>query len=194
MRHVVVLALMLVAGAVGCPLIKHGSSSSSSSSTSAPASRSGPASTAPPPYVKVGPDASISSKMVCGTEGQAAIAALLNETTKSVTTPTWKNDTYSCKYVYPSGTMGLAVKELHTKAETDSYVASLQKQYGVKQKFDLGQGAFVTPDGKVVARKDYKVLTVDPTTLPAQFGQPPTTRANIAIGAASALMGCWTGA
>src|SRR5690348_3319960 len=76
-----------------------GSSSSTTSSTSAGPARTGPASTAPPPYVNVGPDPSVSSKMVCGTEGQAAIAAFLNETTTKVTTPVWANHVYSCTYV-----------------------------------------------------------------------------------------------
>ena len=132
--------------------------------------------------------------MVCGTEGQAAISAFTNVTPAKVTTPTWAQHLYSCDYTYPTGSMGIAVKELSTAAETTAYYNSLIKKYGLKQKFELGQGAFVAPGGEVVTRKDYKVLTVDPSKLPANFGQPPTTRANIAIGAASALMGCWTGA
>ena len=133
--------------------------------------------------------------MVCGTEGQAAIAAFTNETPTKVTTPTWNNDTSTrattCtrRARWASRSRSSPPRPRPTRTTT-----SLQKQFGVKQKFELGQGAFVAPDGKVVTRKDYKVLTVDPTTLPAKFGQPPTTRANIAIGAASALMGCWTGA
>ena len=40
----------------------------------------------------------------------------------------------------------------------------------------LGQGAFQTTNGSVVVRKDWKVLLVDDTGLPAQFGTPPTRR------------------
>jgi len=186
LRSAALVGIVLLAAACGS------SSSSSSPSSSKPAAAG--ATTTYPALVPVGPDPSVSSKMVCGTEGQAAIAAFTNETPTKVTTPKWQQNVYSCTYVYPNGTMGLAVKELATKAETDAYYASLQHQFGLKQKFELGQGAFVAPDGKVVTRKDYKVLTVDPTTLPASFGEPPTSRSNIAIGAASALMGCWTGA
>ena len=64
----------------------------------------------------------------------------------------------------------------------------------MKENFELAQGAFVSPHGFAVTRKDYKVLTVDPTKLPAKFGQPPTTLDNVSVQSAVALMGCWTGA
>jgi hypothetical protein len=144
--------------------------------------------------VKVGPEPSESSKMVCGTEGQAVIAAALNETPTKVTTPTWHDDLYSCTYEYTKGPMGISVQELPTKAATDTYYKSLETKYGVKQPFQLAQGAFISPHSIVVARKDYKVLTIDPTKLPAKFGEPPTIRDNISVQAAEALMGCWTGA
>ncbi len=146
-----------------------------------------------PPYIPV-VDPSTSAQMVCGTEGQASIAAVLNETPTHVTKPTWLDHVYSCDYVYKTGTMGIAVKELSTAAQTTAYFNSLKKTYGLKETFDLGQGAFISPHGVVIARKDYKVLIVDPTRLPAQFGQPPAPRSSISIQAAGALMGCWTGA
>jgi hypothetical protein len=165
------------------------SSSTSTSGSTAPGST-----TTLPAFVKVGPNPSISSKMVCGTEGQASIAAALNATPTNVTNPTWVHDLYSCTYVYATGTMNLSVRELSTAAQTTTYFDQLQHTYGVHEKFALASGAFVSPAGIVVARKDYKVLTVDPTKLPAQFGKPPTSRSNVSVETASALMGCWTGA
>ena len=58
----------------------------------------------------------------------------------------------------------------------------------------LGQGAFTTRDDGAVVRKDYKVLLVDTSRLPAQFGSPPQTRSEVATNVAAAIMGCWTGA
>src|SRR6185312_9585174 len=182
-----VAAGALVAGACG-------SSSSSSSSSQAKAGNPSATTTTYPAVVKVGPGPSVSSKMVCAQEGQSVIAAALNENTTKVTTPTWTNDIYSCTYTYRVGTMGVAVKELATKPQTDAYFKSLQQKYGVKQKFDLAQGAFLAPNGEVVTRKDYKVLDINPTHLPKQFGQPSMSQGNVAIQAAVALMGCWTGA
>ena len=45
-------------------------------------------------------------------------------------------------------------------------MGTAQKIYG------LGQGAFQATDGSVVVRKDWKVLVVDTSGLPAEFGVP----------------------
>ena len=58
----------------------------------------------------------------------------------------------------------------------------------------LGQGAFTTKNLSAVVRKDYKVLTVDISKLPAHFGVPPDSRADVALNTAATIMGCWTGA
>ena len=47
-------------------------------------------------------------------------------------------------------------------------------------------------DGSVVVRKDYKVLLVDITKLPAKFGVPSATRGDVAINVAETIMWCWT--
>ncbi len=49
-------------------------------------------------------------------------------------------------------------------------------------------------DGSVVVRKDYKVLLIDVTKLPPQFGVPPASRGDVAINVAETIMGCWSGA
>ncbi len=144
--------------------------------------------------VPVGPNPSVSAKMICAPEGQNAIGVALNESTLKVTTPTWVGHLYSCKYVYATGTLTLSVKELSRASETTAYFEALQHSLGVEDTLDLGGGGFLARNGTVVVRKDYKVLLVDPTALPAQFGKPPTTRSNVATGVANALMGCWTGA
>ena len=89
----------------------------------------------------------------------------------------------------------LSVKELANKAQTDAYFASLATKLGKTENIKgLGQGAFTTKNLSAVVRKDYKVLTVDISKLPANFGTPPDTRANIALNVAATIMGCWTGA
>src|SRR4051812_23264235 len=76
------------------------SSSSSPTTTTAPRASS----TTYPAFIKV-VDPSDSAKMICGTEGQAVVAAALNETTTKVTTPTWNDHVYACDYVYKTGTL-----------------------------------------------------------------------------------------
>jgi hypothetical protein len=57
----------------------------------------------------------------------------------------------------------------------------------------VAQGAFVAKNGSFVVRKDYKVLVVDPTGLPAQFGSPVRQPADVGIDIGTLLLGCWTG-
>ena len=84
---------------------------------------------------------------------------------------------YSCRYVYTSGVLTLSVKELADKAETDAYFASLATKLGKTENIKgLGQGAFTTKNLSAVVRKDYKVLTVDISGCPPQFGTPPDSR------------------
>ena len=91
--------------------------------------------------------------------------------------------------------MTLSVKEMSNADETTGYFNSLAGKLGKKQELQgLGQGAFLTNDGSVVTRKDYKVLLVDTTKLPARFGVPPSTRGDIAINVSATIMNCWVGA
>ena len=91
--------------------------------------------------------------------------------------------------------MVLSVKELSNQAETSAYFASLRRQLGQHERLHgMGQGAFVTSDGSLVLWKDYKVLLVDTSGLPARFGSESQPRAQIAIGVGLTVLGCWTGA
>ena len=58
---------------------------------------------------------------------------------------------------------------------------------------NLGQGAFQTDNGSTVVRKDWKILTVDISGLPAQFGKPPTSRGDVAVTVADLILACWAG-
>jgi hypothetical protein len=57
----------------------------------------------------------------------------------------------------------------------------------------LGQGAFQATDGSVVVRKDWKVLVVDSSGLPGQFGVPATSSGNVALRVSYQILGCWAG-
>jgi hypothetical protein len=49
-------------------------------------------------------------------------------------------------------------------------------------------------NGSAVVRKDYRVLLVDVSRLPARFGKPIASRSDMSAGVAGVIMGCWTGA
>lgn len=141
-----------------------------------------------------GPTPSRVSKMVCSRHLQRELLPVLGVRPTQVTTPTWASHLYSCRYVYPDGSFGLSVKELSSWAQTKAYFAVLGRQLGDTGKLgDLGQGAFTTGDGSVVVRKDYKVLLVDISGLPASFGKPATPRADVAVTVADEILGCWDG-
>jgi hypothetical protein len=91
--------------------------------------------------------------------------------------------------------MVLSVKELSSERETSAYFASLHRMLGQHEQLSgVGQGAFATKDGSLVLRKDYKVLVVDTSGLPDNFGSPPQPRKQIAVGVGITVLGCWTGA
>ena len=134
--------------------------------------------------------------MICEPEAIKDINETVGVKTVSVSAPTWNDHVYSCDYVYPGGAkMTLSVKELSSADDTTAYFNSLAQKYGQSQSLQgIGQGGFATTNGSVVARKDYKVLFVDVSQLPAQFGVPAQARGDAAINTATDIMGCWTGA
>jgi len=140
---------------------------------------------------------SVSAKMICTPDAANEIyqQATGLKTVKPFA-PRWQEHVYSCDYVYPAGAvMKLSVKEVSSPDETTAYFDSLATKLGkTKDVAQIGQGAFQTPNGSMVVRKDYKILLVDVTKLPAQFGVPSDTRGDVAINVSEAIMGCWTGA
>jgi hypothetical protein len=140
-----------------------------------------------------GPVPSEIALMVCQKKAAGEIQDVLGETAV-VTDRTWVNHLYSCDYRFKAGTIVLSVKELSSWKQTLAYYATLAKSLGNKTTlYDLGQGAFQATDGSVVVRKDWKILLVNITGLPSQFGSPPTTSADVAATVAFIILGCWAG-
>ena len=142
-----------------------------------------------------GPTPSASAQMVCAEEAQKDLASTLGISATAVSTPTWVDHTYACDYTYPAGSVALSVKELTSRVTTDQYYDGLRSTLGQAKRLEgFGQGAFTTPDGSLVLRKDYKVLLVDTSRLGVPFGQGFATRAQVATAVAVTVLGCWTGA
>jgi hypothetical protein len=138
---------------------------------------------------------SVSAQMVCAPEAQSEVASALGVTGTVPVPPTWVDHLYSCRYVYPNGTMALSVKELSSRAQTTAYFESLHELLGQSEQLKgVAQGAFVTKDGSLVLRKDYKVLLVDTSGLPVPFGSAFKSRSQVAVGVGITVLGCWTGA
>ncbi len=133
--------------------------------------------------------------MVCAREAQNELVVSLGANPVQVTTPTWSEHLYSCQYVYSTGTVTLSVKELDSAKQTTAYFNGLGARFGRRPgQLAVGQGAYVTTDGSVVVRKDWKVLYVDVSRLPPQFGQPPQSPSDAGLSVAATIMSCWSGA
>ena len=131
--------------------------------------------------------------MVCAPETRHEIARVLG-VRASVTPPTWFAHAYSCRYRYPNGEFVLTVKELSSWPQTVAYFTALGREQGRSLTVPrLGQGSFQTTNGSMVVRKDWKILTVDISGLPAQFGRPPTSRGDVAVTVADVILACWSG-
>ena len=138
---------------------------------------------------------SVSAKMICADEAKKDIETALGGVKAQPLVPRWSDATYSCAYVFPSGTMALSVKELPNLPATSAYYAALQKKLGVRDgELGLGTAAFVAKNDDVVSRKDNKVLVIDVGGLPKLFGTPAQQRASVAINVGNVILGCWTGA
>jgi hypothetical protein len=184
-RRTVIISLLGVAVCItGC------SSSSAPRSGSTPTTLYSTTLQAPEP---AGKNPSAIAIEVCSKTAQSEIQHILG-VTADVSTPTWANHEYSCRYQYPNGYFVLTVKELSDWSQTYAYFASTGKSLGDTGSLaNLGQGAFTTADGSVVVRKDWKVLFVNIEPLPAQFGNPPTSKADVAYTVADIILACWAG-
>jgi hypothetical protein len=172
---VVVVVVLFALVAAGC-----GGGSSTTSTTQGPL----PAGAQPSPI----------AKQVCQKEARQDIASALGESAK-VSDPTWVDHLYSCRYSYPAtASFKLSVKELSNWAQTYAYFRMLGTELGTTRSLQgLGPGAFQTTNGSVVVRKDWKVLLVDVSPLPSQFGIPPTSSGAVAVTIADVILGCWAG-
>lgn len=180
------IAIVLVIAALVCGACSSAPSAERSSTGGSLAAKRVP--------LPAGPHPSEIAKMVCAPEAQHEISEALGVKPERVSTPTWENHDYSCQYVYDDGSFTLSVKELSSWDETYAYYDGLATQLGKSDTLnDLGQGAFQGTDGSVVVRKDWKVLLVDPSGLPAHFGVPPTSSADVAVTVADVILGCWSG-
>lgn len=161
--------------------------------TQAPASTA-PASAAPASAPQpAGKSPSSISRMICAPKAVAEIAQVMGATA-ALTPPTWTDHLYSCGYRYGEGTMVLSIKELSSWSQTYGYFDQLGRTLHETTPIkELGQGAFITANGSVVVRKDWKILLVDISGVRGEVGSPPKPPGELAIYVAQAILGCWAG-
>ncbi|ODU02003.1 MAG: hypothetical protein ABS81_19085 [Pseudonocardia sp. SCN 72-86] len=163
--------------------------------SSPPPAQPVPSALAPVTAEPAGDNPSESAVLVCSDEAKQDITEALAVPPQSIDTPTWSDHVYSCRYRYDGGAFTLSVKELSSVPETTAFFDETARRLGSAHTLDgLGEGAFVTTDGSVVVRKDFKVLVVDDSALPPGLGTPPLTPPQVALLVARTIIGCWTGA
>jgi hypothetical protein len=104
--------------------------------------------------------------------------------------PTWKDGEYSCALVYEGGArMTVSMTELADDAAATSHFEAAQARLGTASELEgVGDAAFITGDGSVVARTGSHVMVIDVSALPERFGKPAEERGDIAINVASLMM------
>lgn len=149
--------------------------------------------TAAVPPLPAGRSPSPIALMVCQHKVHGEINQVLG-VRATVSDRTWIGHKYSCRYGYPNASFELSVQELSSWPQTLNYFHELGAKLGKVQNLaGLGQGAFRTSGGDVVVRKDWKVLLVDVSGLPSQFGVPSTSATDVAYTVADVVLGCWDG-
>lgn len=132
--------------------------------------------------------------MACSDEVRDETVIYLGIEPTSITTPTWADRLYGCTYIYSGGSIALSIKELATPQDATAYANTLGDRLGrLGDRVPLGDGAFTTRTQSMVMQKDAKVLLVDTSNLPAEFGDPPAAPATIAQLVTAVIAACWTG-
>ena len=142
---------------------------------------------------RAGLEPSTAAEMICQPEAQADIGVILGVQPTQVTTPTWVNHVYSCRYVYTNGVIVLSVREFPDASSTERYLDELAKRLGKRTKPFLAQGGFFTANGSVIVRKDANLLDIDVSQVPAKFGDPSLALGppQVAEGVAVVILKCW---
>ncbi|MFC1412598.1 hypothetical protein ACEZCY_26760 [Streptacidiphilus sp. N1-12] len=180
---------LLVAGVVtGC-----GSSQSTGRPVADPSAAVTGAATVPATAAATQSDGpSDAAHIVCTDTAETQITGALGIDVTKPLAPTWTGRTYSCRYVFSTGSMRLSVKDLPDQAATTAWFTSLRTAApGSTTLGGMGEGAFQEPNGNVVVRKDNAVLVVDVTALPATVGLPVRPRATAARTVAQTVLICW---
>ena len=164
-----------------------------SAHTSAPTPAFTPPVTPPAVRASAGPDTPSATELtVCSAQLAQQISALLGEQPSRTQAGSWSAHVYSCRYSYRDGGFTLAVRESPGQAATDAVFAAQRRAAGpTSAQTGLGQQAFTEPDGTVVLRDGFDVLTVGAGTLSAAPGYPPRPRAAALHMIAETVLSAW---
>jgi hypothetical protein len=146
------------------------------------------------PPLPAGASPSSSARLLCSSGLQHVLRSALGETPLRAPQAAWANHLYTCTYTYAGARLVLSVQEESSWPETLGYFRSLGSRLGHARTLGgLGEGAFVTDNGSVVVRKDWRILLVDISGLPRRWAHPPASRRTLALTVTDAILACWRG-
>jgi hypothetical protein len=122
------------------------------------------------------------------------IADALNVPSVPAPESSWADHVYTCTYALQQGTLVLAVTVAPSDPAARTDLESMRSQLGAAtQEPGLGQKAYSTAAGTVVAVKDNLVLRVDATGMADDLGNTHESRLDFARVIAAGVFSCWAG-
>ena len=128
---------------------------------------------------------------VCEEMVQEAIEAVAGAPLAAAPVGEWivPKQQYVCTYVLDGAPLTMTVDVGKTIKVAKSEFSKARSAAEARETLHgIGQQAFQTPDGTLIARKDNFVLRVDPTAIPDRV-----QRRDLAFAASLAVMSCWPG-
>ena len=124
---------------------------------------------------------------VCEDMVRDAAVAAAGEALASPQQGGWSASRYRCRYSFRDGALLVDVDVFRTDKLAQKRFAANRKRAGISDRLPgIGQQAFKSHAGAIVARKDRFVLTVDPTGLPNRLNVDA-----IVFWTARAVFDCW---
>ena len=134
------------------------------------------------------------ARMICSDDIKTKVRVALQLQAPPPTHDSWADDTYTCHYALPTGTMTLTDRVFPDAAGARAQMLTQQAgDRSARPLAGLGQQAYGSDRGLAVVLKDNQILTVDTTGLPERFGSNDQRRTDLAYEVASDVLGCWTG-
>ena len=181
-------------GLVAVPLVLAGCAGCAGQPAAAPvaATTAASSSDAAAQYASATPPAA--AQMVCSDDIRGRVAAALNLASIPAPRSTWADHVYTCTYQLPMGQLVLSVTVAPSNSAARDHLETLRGQLAATNpEPGLGEQAYGSPAGTIIAVKDNMVLSVDATHLPDDLGATHERRIDLARVIASGVFNCWTG-
>lgn len=134
------------------------------------------------------------AQMICSDELRGKLADALAVASVPAPRATWAEHVQTCTYTVPMGRLILSVTVTPRSAAAEQQLAAMRGALGSTQSEPgLGEQAYSTVSGIVLAVKDNMVLRVDATGLPDDLGRTHEQRTDLARIIAAQIFSCWTG-